>query len=728
MYLDTKEGQMTKDTQKVEEIMPGCKVIHTSAGEIMVGCPSEILKVFARQNRQVPQAIVLPTHFFSYGIVQAALEFVLYNFLFIQGRFFKGEKLTVFGTEKQINRMTGLLHLTLNGPSRSTMENWGIPKDQIDLVEKFSDHFRLKDKSGKPLAICELINFRKFKYGHPELRFERINISIKDQNVFKFEDQYTETFVDINIKEAQRPQIPIPVPRELPPRAVLGATALSKCTTGFDHTGYTSGVILWINGMGVSVDGVAWMKEHLRSFGINTTEIKAHIVTHIHDDHSNIFDLIVNGKVFNLISDKLGYHCLVSKAALLLDMPEEEIKKMIQLIEVIPGQPLHWHGATFEFWPVAHPIPTMGFRVTVAGKSIVYSADTIWGSKLNKLFDSGVIPKDVCERIQDVPMLGSELTFHDAGGGMIHPDLKELADLPEQIRRHIVPTHMEQVPDELRDKFDPIEPGQSWELIGQRTWDVSDFMRVSHAPILSSISEEWMHVVISQGRTKEYPANYTLLQEGKFGKSFYLLIGGTVKVLYNNERVATLSTGDFFGEISLMYDIPCTASIVTKSPIKVLELPQDIFMEMVSCTGLMKKLEKIHQIRPVLIQLATIKDLPAPVQNRLVEATNLTQVKAGEVIIKQGDAGDRFYGIVSGKADVFSQADPKSPKRHIATLYRNQCFGEMALIGNGVRTADVVAQTDMELFSLTKEDFVRIIGQTPMFFYAIGILAQSRAR
>jgi len=722
---------MTKDTQKVEEIMPGCKVIHTSAGEIMVGCPSEILKVFARQNRQMPQVIVLPTYFFSYGIVQAALEFVLYNFLFVQGGFFKGEKLTVFGTEKQIARIEGILHLTLIGPSRSTMEHWGIPKDQIDLVENLSKHFRLKDKSGKLLFILELIDFKKFEYG-PELRYEKVRIAIKDQNVFMFRDGFgggnIETFVDINIKEAQKPQIPIAVPRELPPRAVLGATALSKCTTGFDHTGYTSGIILWINGMGISVDGVAWMKEHLRSFGVNPSEIKAHIVTHIHDDHSNIFDLIVNGKVFNLISDKLGYHCLVRKASLLLNMSEEEIEKMIQLIEFVPGQPLHWHGATFEFWPVVHPIPTFGFRVTVAGKSIVYSGDTIWGSKLDELFDLGILPRDVYEKIQEVPMLGSELTFHDAGGGMIHPDLEELAALPEQIRRHIVPTHAEKISDGLKDKFSLIEPGQSWELIGQRTWDVSDYMRVSHAPILSSISEEWMHVVVSQGRIREYPAEYTLLKEGSRGKNFCLLVGGTVKVMYNDEQVATLSTGDFFGEISLMYDIPCTASIVTKSPIKVLELPRDVFMEMVSSTGLVKKLEKIHQIRPVLIQLATIKDLPAPVQNRLVEATKLIQIKAGEVIIKQGDAGDRFYGIVSGKADVFSCADSESPKRHVATLYRNQCFGEMALIGNGVRTADVVAQTDMELFSLTKEDFVRIIGQTPMFFYAIGILAQSRAK
>jgi predicted dehydrogenase len=86
--------------------------------------------------------------------------------------------------------------------------------------------------------------------------------------------------------------------------------------------------------------------------------------------------------------------------------------------------------------------------------------------------------------VQGAALTSSELTFHDAGGGMIHPDLAELAALPEQARRHIVPTHLASIPVELADKFKAIIPGQSWVLSEQQYWSTTDFLQISHAPIL----------------------------------------------------------------------------------------------------------------------------------------------------------------------------------------------------------------------------------------------------
>ncbi|MEK7512355.1 MAG: cyclic nucleotide-binding domain-containing protein [Patescibacteria group bacterium] len=715
---------------EVYEKMPGCKIVFRPEGSIMLGCPSEVLKLLTKLGSSlgVPKIIILPAYFFQHGVNQAALEFILYHFLFIQGGFFKGEKFTLIGTADQISRMRAILELSLNGPTREQMESWKTPEKTIQQVLKLSYHFGLKKPGTNQLAtIDSLVDFVELN-NNGQLCLGNTIITSKDTNVFSFK-QFGfdhETIVDINIAESQRPPIPIPAPESLPPRAVLGATALSKCSTGFDQTGYTSGLIFWINGMGVSVDGVAWMKEHLRILGVNPDEIKAHIVTHIHDDHSSIFDLIVNGKIFKLIADKLQYHCLVLKASLVLNLPVDKVKRMIKLLRVVPGTPFHWHGATFDFWPVAHPIPTLGFKVTVAGKSMVYSGDTVWGSKLTALRDAGVIDSAFHDKVQGAALTSSELTFHDAGGGMIHPDLAELAALPEQARRHIVPTHLASIPTELADKFNAIIPGQSWVLSEQQYWSTTDFLQISHAPILSSISDEWMNVVISQGKIKAYPANYTLLKEGESGKNFYLIIGGSLEVMIGGEEIAQLSTGDFFGEISIMYGIPCTATIRTKSPVKVLELPRDLFTEMVNSTELAKTLEKIHQIRPILLRFTIIEKLPPHVVNELVAAAHVVEFNAGETIINQGEPADRFYGIISGKANVFWH-EPDKPKKHVAMLYKEQCFGEVGLLGDGVRTADVEAETPMKVFYLSRTEFDRIVGTTPMLFYSLGILANVRS-
>ncbi len=67
-----------------------------------------------------------------------------------------------------------------------------------------------------------------------------------------------------------------------------------------------------------------------------------------------------------------------------------------------------------------------------------------------------------------------------------------------------------------------------------------------------------------------------------------------------------------------------------------------------------------------------------------------------ETVIQQGTVGDKFYIIVDGDADVFIER-PGGTQNYISRLGKGQYFGEMALIGNGVRTATVRATPDSQL-------------------------------
>ncbi|HCC23143.1 TPA: hypothetical protein DF272_03120 [Candidatus Falkowbacteria bacterium] len=710
----------------VDEIMPGCKVAKVGGTEVMFGCPSEVLKLFSRQSRQMPKIIVLPDEFYRFGVIQAALEFVLYDFLFVQGRFFAGEKLTIVSTEEQVNRMEEILELTLLGPSRWQMELWDIPPDIIEDTVNLSHHFALKHPgTDRVAAIADMINFVAFNHDFAEPDGQNIFIGHGGANIFSVSDGVNSDRVDINLHEMQAPPIDIPVPLTLTPHAVFGATAISQCTTGFDPNGYTSGILIHVNGLIISADGVAWMKPHLQNLGINPAEISAHIITHIHDDHSNIFDLIVNGEKFHLLADKLVYHCVVRKAALLLNLSEDKVASFIHWIEYKLNKPLEWYGAVFEFWPTAHPIPTRGFKVTVSGHSIIYSGDTCWGSQLAVLVGKGVIRADFAQKLNDVPNQDADVIFHDAGGGFVHPLIHELAALPPQIRRHIVPTHLPKLPHDLVGVFELIHTGQNWILLPQKSYETSTFTQIRRAPLLVTLSPEWRSVMLSQGTVQEYPPGYMLLREGTPGKNFYLLLGGTVQVLQANEQVALLSTGDFFGEISLMSGSVCNASIITRSPVKVLELPRHIFLAMVQATGLAAKLEKIHKVRPIYMQFSLMKNLPAAVQNRLFEVTNMETWLAGTVIIREGDVGDKVYGIIGGHAEVI-HLDLLGVRHKLADLHPGQIFGEMAFFGDGHRTADVAAVTDMTGFSIDRVSFEEIIENVPMLKYGLGKLAESR--
>jgi MFS family permease len=77
-------------------------------------------------------------------------------------------------------------------------------------------------------------------------------------------------------------------------------------------------------------------------------------------------------------------------------------------------------------------------------------------------------------------------------------------------------------------------------------------------------------------------------------------------------------------------------------------------------------------------------------------------VEAGEVVIRAGDAGDRFYIVGDGELDIDAGG------RH-TTAHRADYFGEIALLRDVPRTATVVASVDSELLGLQRDDFLAAV-------------------
>lgn len=723
----------------VIEVMSGCKIAELSSDRVMLGCPSEILKVLARKNLEMPKTIISPSVFYRFGINQAALEFPLDNFLFNQHRFAEGKKLKVCGTEKQNIRMRNILRHTLLGPTEKEMRLWKIPEEEIKRHKKISDDFALKNPDGSIASINDMVEFIDFDArGVAELG-NGAQIQNIDENVFKIIDGTKEFFVDISLQEKQKPPLPITVSNSLPNRSVLGLTALSKCVSGFDPAGYTSGLILWLNGLAVALDGVTWLKEHLRAFGINPDEIQAYILSHPYDDHSNILDMVVNGKMMNLITAKTIYGSFMVKVLNILEeepfpnkemnvfekMPEpwEKIRKLINFTEIVPGEKFHWYGAEFDFWETVHPIPTIGFKVSVNNKSIVYSGDTLWGERLKDLKSRDIITCEQYTKISYLPYLESDLTVFDGGGGLIHALPEELANLPDDIREdRMILTHTSILPEAVKNKLGLIEAGKHYEIIAQSDWSLNDILAINSSPLIKEVDDNWQSVIFSQAGILYYSPGRIIVQEGQPNENFYILLRGTISVLYGDEEVAELSTGDFFGEISLMRDISCTATIKAKTPVSILELPKEIFLELIKSTDLYEKLIKIYQVRPALMKFPLFKNLSAENMNRVIEKTVVFESPAGTRIISQGDIGDHFYGLIDGKAKVVKDG------KEIAILYPGQFFGEMALLGDWVRSADVIAIAPLMVFSLNKSDFDLLVAQIPTLSYELELLAARRKK
>jgi MFS family permease len=95
-----------------------------------------------------------------------------------------------------------------------------------------------------------------------------------------------------------------------------------------------------------------------------------------------------------------------------------------------------------------------------------------------------------------------------------------------------------------------------------------------------------------------------------------------------------------------------------------------------------------------------LQSLPVPVMDRLARGLIPAHVPAGQAVFEQGDAGDRFYVIAAGEADVLGDGD------QIRTLGSSDCFGEIALLRNLPRTSEIRARTPLDLYALERDVFV----------------------
>ena len=113
----------------------------------------------------------------------------------------------------------------------------------------------------------------------------------------------------------------------------------------------------------------------------------------------------------------------------------------------------------------------------------------------------------------------------------------------------------------------------------------------------------------------------------------------------------------------------------------------------------------------VLRQIPLFSNIDTAKLKLMCFASERLTFKAGEVLFRQGDAGDAAYILIGGEADVISET-PNGPQT-VATLKRNDIIGEIAILCDVPRTATIKAASELVALKVTKELFFRMIQDFP---------------
>lgn len=105
-----------------------------------------------------------------------------------------------------------------------------------------------------------------------------------------------------------------------------------------------------------------------------------------------------------------------------------------------------------------------------------------------------------------------------------------------------------------------------------------------------------------------------------------------------------------------------------------------------------RQIEFLHQVP--LFSACSQKELRA-----IAQLGTVIEAEAGRVLTTKGHPGKEFFLVLEGVASC------RIGRREVRRFGPGEFFGEMALLYGGVRTADVVAVSDMRLLVLDAREF-----------------------
>lgn len=112
--------------------------------------------------------------------------------------------------------------------------------------------------------------------------------------------------------------------------------------------------------------------------------------------------------------------------------------------------------------------------------------------------------------------------------------------------------------------------------------------------------------------------------------------------------------------------------------------------------------------RQLLKRVPLFVDCSGAELDKIGEELKTERFASGEVIVQQGDPGDKFYIIESGNLTIW-QRNPDGIEVLVDRVGPGHYFGEVALVTNAPRNATVRAETPVVLLSLLREDFERLV-------------------
>jgi len=129
---------------------------------------------------------------------------------------------------------------------------------------------------------------------------------------------------------------------------------------------------------------------------------------------------------------------------------------------------------------------------------------------------------------------------------------------------------------------------------------------LKRAPLFEGLSRKQLTELAKVTEDVDFNAGKVLCREGERGQEFFVIMEGEAEVTRNGKHLATRRSGEFFGEIALVADVPRTATVTAKTPIRFFVLTHRRFLRLLDGQpGIERKV-----LRALAKRLVSVSDDP----------------------------------------------------------------------------------------------------------------------
>jgi putative peptide zinc metalloprotease protein len=238
----------------------------------------------------------------------------------------------------------------------------------------------------------------------------------------------------------------------------------------------------------------------------------------------------------------------------------------------------------------------------------------------------------------------------------------------------------------------------------QRRWRIEAAVLLDESGTFGDVPAEVLSDIAGRFELRRYSAGQVIVRQGEAADAWYLVRRGTARIVSEHPdgretELRTLGRGVGFGEVGLATGAARNATVRAVTPMDVFVLTKGAFDRLLADRVVLRAIE------PTLAEMAELEALPPFAHldsaglRALAERGTWLQSQPGQVLMTQGEPGDAFYVIASGRLEVVQDGavvrEP-GPGDHV---------GEVALLTDAPRNATVRAVTPGRLFRLDRAAF-----------------------